>query len=148
MSLLTKYAVILLIGMTPMVPALIFFRRKRKDNLVRATRGLFIGLSSANVLTGLMAFAIGIIWLMTPDKVQAAGLVQTATTDNYASLAAALSTGMAAIASGFAVSNTGAAALGTITEKPELFGQALIFVGLAEGIAIYGLLIAFLILNR
>jgi len=131
-----------------MIPALIYFQRKRKDQLVNATRGLFIGLGSANVLIGLMAFALGIIWLMTPEKVQAAGLLQTANTDNYRSFAAALSTGIAAISSGNAVSNTGAAALGTITEKPELFGQALIFVGLAEGIAIYGLLISFLILNQ
>ena len=148
MTMLMKYAVILLIGMTPMIPALIYFQRKRKDQLVNATRGLFIGLGSANVLIGLMAFALGIIWLMTPEKVQAAGLLQTANTDNYRSFAAALSTGIAAISSGYAVSTTGAAALGTITEKPELFGQALIFVGLAEGIAIYGLLISFLILNQ
>ena len=41
-----------------------------------------------------------------------------------------------------------AAAVGTIAEKPESFGRALIFVGLAEGIAIYGLIISFMILNR
>ena len=47
-----------------------------------------------------------------------------------------------------AVSSTGAAAVGAIAEKPEAFGRSLIFVGLAEGIAIYGLIIAFLVLNR
>jgi len=47
-----------------------------------------------------------------------------------------------------AVAVVGAAALGAISEKPELFGQALIFVGLAEGIAIYGLIIAIMILGR
>ncbi|MBF0178522.1 MAG: H+transporting two-sector ATPase C subunit, partial [Magnetococcales bacterium] len=40
------------------------------------------------------------------------------------------------------------AAIGAITEKPELLGRMLILVGLAEGIAIYGLIISILILNR
>ncbi len=147
MSALT-YAILVLVGLIPMLPAVIYFRRQRKDHLVKATKGLLVGLGRVNVIIGLMALALGIIWLITPGTVQAADGMQAAAVDPYASLAAALSTGIAAIASGIAVSNTGAAALGTIAEKPELFGQSLIFVGLAEGIAIYGLLISFLILNR
>jgi V/A-type H+-transporting ATPase subunit K len=46
------------------------------------------------------------------------------------------------------VGGTGAAAIGAIAEKPEAFGRSLIFVGMAEGIAIYGLVISFLVLNR
>lgn len=147
MSALT-YGLILLIGLVPMIPAWIYFQQKRKTHLVKATKGLLVGLSGVNVFVGLMALALGVIWLLTPTAVQASGSVQAAVSDPYASIAAALSTGLAAIASGIAVSNTGTAALGTIAEKPELFGQSLIFVGLAEGIAIYGLLISFLILNR
>jgi V/A-type H+-transporting ATPase subunit K len=64
------------------------------------------------------------------------------------SLAAAISTGLACIGAGIAVSGTGAAAIGAIAEKPEAFGRSLIFVGLGEGVAIYGLIIAFLVLNR
>lgn len=143
-----NYALILIIGLIPLIPALVYFRQKRKTNLVSTTKKLLVGLGGINVLIGLMAVALGIIWLISPTTVQAADNIQEASSDPYASLAAAISTGVAAIASGIAVSNTGAAALGTISEKPELFGQALIFVGLAEGIAIYGLLISFLILNR
>jgi V/A-type H+-transporting ATPase subunit K len=73
---------------------------------------------------------------------------QAATGDPYASLAAAISTGLATIGAGIAVSATGAAAVGAIAEKPESFGRSLIFVGLAEGIAIYGLIISFMLLNR
>ena len=62
--------------------------------------------------------------------------------------AAAISTGLAAIAAGIAVAYVGAAAIGAISEKPELTGRALIFVGLAEGIAIYGLITAIMILGR
>lgn len=63
-------------------------------------------------------------------------------------MAAALSTGLSAIAAGLAVAKVGAAAVGLLAEKPELFGRALILVGLAEGIAIYGLIVSILILNR
>lgn len=147
MSAMT-YFILVLIGLVPMVPAVIFFFRKRKHHLLKATKGLLVGLGGFNVIIGMMAAALGIIWLLTPGSVFAASEMQATSVDPYASLAAALSTGVAAIASGIAVGNTGAAALGTIAEKPELFGQALIFVGLAEGIAIYGLLISFLILNR
>jgi V/A-type H+-transporting ATPase subunit K len=63
-------------------------------------------------------------------------------------LAAALSTGIGCIGAGIAVSSVGAAGLGVIGEKPELTARALIFVGLAEGIAIYGLIIAIMILTR
>ena len=63
-------------------------------------------------------------------------------------MAAALSTGLSALAAGFAVARVGAAAVGLLAEKPELFGRVLILVGLAEGIAIYGLIVSILILNR
>jgi V/A-type H+/Na+-transporting ATPase subunit K len=63
-------------------------------------------------------------------------------------LAAALATGLSSIAAGYAVASVAAAAVGALTEKPELFGRVLILVGLAEGIAIYGVIISVLILNR
>jgi V/A-type H+-transporting ATPase subunit K len=46
------------------------------------------------------------------------------------------------------VAVVGSAAMGAISEKPELFARALIFVGLAEGLAIYGLIVAIMILGR
>ena len=74
---------------------------------------------------------------------------ETATTggiaEGYQFIAMALSTGLAAIGAGIAVAQAGSSAIASITEKPELFGRAIIIVGLAEGIAIYGLLISFLI---
>jgi V/A-type H+/Na+-transporting ATPase subunit K len=63
-------------------------------------------------------------------------------------VAAAMSTALGAIGAGYAVARVGSAAVGAIAEKPELFGRALVLVGLAEGIAIYGLIVSILILNR
>lgn len=63
-------------------------------------------------------------------------------------ISAALSVGISCVAAGIAVANVGSAAMGALSEKPELTGRALIFVGLAEGIAIYGLIIAIMILGK
>jgi V/A-type H+-transporting ATPase subunit K len=63
-------------------------------------------------------------------------------------LAAAIATGLSSAGAGFAVAKVGTAAIGALAEKPELFGRLLIFVGLAEGIAIYGLIVSILVLNR
>ncbi|MBT3295471.1 MAG: hypothetical protein HN919_08965 [Verrucomicrobia bacterium] len=66
----------------------------------------------------------------------------------WAFVAAALATGLGSIAAGYAVSNVGTAAMGAVAEKPELMGKSLIYVALAEGIAIYGLLIAIIVLAK
>ena len=63
-------------------------------------------------------------------------------------LAAALAAGLSSLGAGIAVASVGSAAIGALAEKPELLGRTLILVGLAEGIAIYGLIISILILNR
>ncbi len=63
-------------------------------------------------------------------------------------LSAAIAVGLSTIAAGIAVAYVGAAAVGAMSEKPEIAGRALIYVGLAEGIAIYGLIIAIMILAR
>ena len=63
-------------------------------------------------------------------------------------LAAAISTSVSAIAAGIAVSIVGSAAMGAVSEKPEVMGRSIIFVGLAEGIAIYGLIISIMILGK
>ncbi len=62
--------------------------------------------------------------------------------------AAAFSTAIGSVGAGLAVAYVGSAALGAIGEKPELAARALIYVGLAEGIAIYGLIISIMILTK
>jgi V/A-type H+-transporting ATPase subunit K len=60
----------------------------------------------------------------------------------------AVTTSMGCVSAAYAVGKVGAAALGAASERPELLGRALIFVGLAEGIAIYGLIIAILLMGH
>jgi len=63
-------------------------------------------------------------------------------------MSSAIVVGLGSIGAGIAVAYVGSAALGALGEKPELFGRAIIFVALAEGIAIYGLIIAMMILGK
>ncbi len=140
--------VAVIVGLLPLAPSLIYFLNERRRDPTEATRTLVLGLNGFNVLVGLMAAGLGAVWLLSPTTVHAAGLQQTAASDPYATLAAAISTGLACVGAGIAVAGSGAAAVGATAERPESFGRSLIFVGLSEGIAIYGLLISFLVLNR
>lgn len=63
-------------------------------------------------------------------------------------IAAALVTGLSCIGGGIAVASAASAALGAISEDQSILGKSLIFVGLAEGVALYGLIISFMILSK
>lgn len=57
-------------------------------------------------------------------------------------------TALATVGAGIAVGPVGAASLAVIAEKPEIFGRTLVYLGLAEGIAIYGLVVTILLLGK
>jgi V/A-type H+-transporting ATPase subunit K len=68
---------------------------------------------------------------------------------NWAALlGAAIAVAGSSIGAAIAVAYTGAAALAAMSERPELFGRAMVIVGLAEGIAIYGLIVAIILIGR
>jgi len=66
----------------------------------------------------------------------------------WAFITAAAATGLGSVAAGVAVSLVGSSVMGAVAERPELMGRSLVYVALAEGIAIYGLLIAIVILAK
>lgn len=88
--------------------------------------------------------------LMFSGKAFAATDVEAAaaTVDGWKYIAAALATGLSCIGGGVAVASAASAALGALSEDSSIMGKALIFVALAEGIALYGLLISFTILSK
>ena len=142
-----KIVIVTLATLIPLAPVVMYFVSLRSDNPVKAAKDLVFAFKGYNLFLVLMALGFVAVWLISPQIVLAAGAVAlTVATDPYASLAAGISTGLAALGAGVAVSGTGAAAIGAIAEKPEALGRSLIFVGLAEGVAIYGLLISFLVL--
>ena len=91
-----------------------------------------------------------IVVLLLPGNSRAAAEtanVAASNADGLKYIGAALSTGLATIGTGFAVGNVGSAALGAISEDQSILGRTIIFVGLAEGIAIFGVIISIMILN-
>lgn len=91
-----------------------------------------------------------IVVLLLPGNSRAAAETANVAASNSEGLkyiGAALSTGLATIGTGFAVGNVGSAALGAISEDQSILGRTIIFVGLAEGIAIFGVIISIMILN-
>lgn len=136
-----------LVGLVPVIPAVIYVIQNGKTSPAKALSRLVNGFNAFNFLVGFMAAGLALVWLASPSSAGASGLAQEGgAVDQYASLAAAISTGLACIGAGIAVGGSGAAAVGATAEKPESFGRSLIFVGLSEGIAIYGLIISFLVL--
>ena len=105
---------------------------------------------TAKLLGGLALWLVSFLVLSAFDFVMAqeAAKIADPSVTRWAFLSAAISTGLSALAAGIAVAYVGAAAVGAVSEKPEMAGRALIFVGLAEGIAIYGLIIAIMILGK
>ncbi len=138
-----------LVGLIPVIPAVIYVLQNGKTSPAKAISRLVTGFNAFNFLVGMMAAGLAAVWLASPTSVLASGISQQAgNADQFAALAAALSTGLACIGAGIAVGGSGAAAVGATAEKPESFGRSLIFVGLSEGIAIYGLIISFLVLPK
>jgi V/A-type H+-transporting ATPase subunit K len=106
------------------------------------------------LLANLALFGMGLtgVMLLGMREVMAAEPVAGAVADislgkGLALLGVGLPTGLAAIGAAIALGPIGSAALAVIAEKPEIFGRTLIYMGLAEGIAIYGLVMSILLLG-
>lgn len=117
---------------------------------MKKTLGPPAALMALTLFVGLAATAL---LLAAPGAVAAADAAAippkaAAFDSSWGMIGAALATGLSSLGAGFAVAKVGTAAVGALAEKPELFGRLLIFIGLAEGIAIYGLIVSILILNR
>ncbi|MDR1509300.1 MAG: ATP synthase subunit C [Synergistaceae bacterium] len=118
----------------------------------RGSKKLFacaVALSCLTVLAG-AAFVILSAPAMAAD---APGGIATASPESSSSngmgfIGMALATGLACIGAGIAVGSVGSAAIGLVGEQPGAIGTTLIYVGLAEGVAIYGIVISMLIFNK
>ena len=119
--------------------------------LRRAPRRGLRRLVAVNVVVALAALGLLVVLLagaVEPAHAQAAETSQADDATWAAWLGAAIAVAGSAIGAAIAVAYTGAAALAAISEKPEIFGRAMVIVGLAEGIAIYGLVIAIILIGR
>jgi V/A-type H+-transporting ATPase subunit K len=96
-------------------------------------------------LAGVMLLGVQEVLAAEPA---AAGLMDISMGKGLALIGIGLPTALAAIGAGIALGPVGSASLAVIAEKPEMFGRTLIYMGLAEGIAIYGLVMSILLLGK
>jgi len=101
----------------------------------------------AAAFLGVLIFQINGLAAQAADAVEVTGITGT-NAQGLGFIAAAIVTSASALGAGFAVAAAAPAAIGAISENSENFGKAMIFVALAEGVAIYGLLISILIINK
>lgn len=122
-----------------------------KDGLSGKGAKRFLGMNVFSFMTLLIAATVMVFSGFDAAASEAAtaaagGVASSAEGLKY--IGAALSTGLSGIGAGIAVAISGSAAIGAISENEKLLGKTIIFVGLAEGIAIYGLIISIMILGN
>ena len=138
------YAIIVSLLLAAAVAGPIAFFYRGVPSKKRGKMALFV-----NLVSFVAVFVLAVVFLFSRQAIAAP------TDSNVGDLAlaaafigAGLVTGLCSIGTGIAVSSAAAAAIGAISENENNFGKAMIFVAMAEGIAIYGLLISFMILGR
>lgn len=112
------------------------------------TKGRYKKALAANVIMFFGVIAASVLFLSGSAYAAAETTSAASSATGFGYLAAALSVGLACVGGGIAVSAAASAALGAISEDSSILGKSLIFVGLAEGVCLYGLVVAFMILGR
>lgn len=100
------------------------------------------------VLCAFVLFEINGFNVFAESDVNAVNSIVGTAAQGMGFLAAALATGMSALGAGVAVAAAAPAAIGAFSENEKNFGKSMIFVALGEGVAIYGVLISILIINK
>jgi V/A-type H+/Na+-transporting ATPase subunit K len=135
--------------------ALLLRRRWRTGRSRRAVVAVFLGADALLLVASLALLAIALsarpsaaaITSVT-STVPAATSAPAGSSNWAALLGAAIAVAGSSIGAAIAVAYTGAAALAAMSERPEMFGRAMVIVGLAEGIAIYGLVVAIILIGK
>ncbi|MDO5695957.1 MAG: ATP synthase subunit C [Eubacteriales bacterium] len=129
---------IALMLLTIILPLALWFKQDRtRKSFQRSLAVNAVGFFSLLLIATVMMFS-GAVSASDP----------AAPINGLALIGAAIPTAGSSIGAGIATGHAAAAALGALSEDPKMFGKALIFVAMAEGIALYGLLISFFILSK
>jgi len=142
--MLVKVTLLIALVLSIVIPFVGYFIGERSRGRYKKTLGI-------NIIAFFGILIISQLILFT-GVASAADAVETAANSGLATglgyIAAALVTGLSCIGGGIAVASAASSALGAISEDQTILGKSLIFVGLAEGVALYGLIISFMILGK
>jgi len=116
----------------------------------------FCGMCKKAVQIGFLALALTCVFTGKSNAEEGTAKVSAVETispeqaeiSKYALIAAAIAFGVGALGAGCAIAKKRAAAMGSVAEKPEIAGQALIFIALAEGLVVFGFITALMILGK
>jgi len=116
--------------------------RRRPRPALRALQVLNVALLSGAAIMVALALSDG------PAHAATTAATATKSYGGQALIGAAIAVAGSSIGAAIGVAYTGSAALAAMSERPEMFGRAMVIVGLAEGIAIYGLVIAIILIGK
>lgn len=137
--MITKILLCIVLVASILIPGGYYLLSEKKKGNFKAALGF-------NVLFFFGTLILGDI-LLFGGNIQAATTEASNSAEGWKYLAAALSTGLSCVGAGIAVASAASSALGALSEDSSIMGKALIFVALAESIALYGLIISFTILG-
>lgn len=146
-----EYFITLLLLALTMIPLFLAFRSAKNGNSgkkVKAALFSNIGLFFAVVIGTVVAMPVISSAASAGEAADAAVNAADGVAQGLGFIAAALATGMSCIGGGIAVAGAATSAIGAISENPQTFAKALIFVAMAEGVALYGLLVSLQIINK
>ncbi len=141
MTLLVKITLVAALILSIIIPFGAFLLGEKTKGRYKASLGfncfLFFG-----------TFLLANILMYSGNAFAAEEVTAASSATGLGYIAAALVTGLSCIGGGIAVASAASAALGAISEDSSILGKSLIFVGLAEGVCLYGLIISFMILGK
>ena len=140
--MMTKVILVAILLFSMGIPYGGYLLGKKKEGSTKASLAFGILLFFGTVVAADMMLFSGEVFAAETTAASAVSAVE-----GWRYLAAALSTGLSCIGAGVAVASAASAAIGALSEDSSIMGKALIFVALAESIALYGLLISFSILG-
>ena len=113
------------------------------------TKRMFVAIAAASFMLLLVGAALSLVSApaVAAEAPEAAAAASNSN-NGLGFIGMALATGLACVGAGIAVGSVGSAALGLVGEQPGAIGTTLIYVGLAEGVAIYGIVISMLIFSK
>ena len=146
MSTITKFIFIAALLLSIVVPTAAFLIGEKNRGRFKTTLGIncFLLFFGALIIANIVAFTNTSAALAAETTSASAGGLST----GLGYIAAGLVTGLSCVGGGIAVASAASSALGAISEDGSIFGKSMIFVAMAEGIALYGLIISFMILGK
>lgn len=142
MNLITAVLFVIALTLTIVIPFTYFYLGEHNKQRYKKTLVM-------NIVSALVVVVAAAIIILNPSEAAAATeeTAEAASSSGLGYIGAALSVGLSCLGGGIAVSSAASAALGAISEDSSVFGKSLVFAGLAEGVCLYGLIIAFMIIS-